>query len=102
MGASGLPITCGREGESLGRATAHDRGGTDQASKGISAAPAVAARALAEDSPDTGKPHWTMEILSHARRRGGRVAARGAFAGAIRSTGFGRDAQTVKDRARKR
>jgi hypothetical protein len=52
MGASGLPITCGREGESLGRATAHDRGGTDQASKGISAAPAVAARALAEDSPE--------------------------------------------------
>src|SRR5262249_5065048 len=27
-----------------------------------------------------GKPHWTTKILSHARRRGGRVAARGARA----------------------
>src|ERR1700745_10517 len=27
-----------------------------------------------------GKPHWTTKILSHARRRGGRVAARRARA----------------------
>jgi hypothetical protein len=33
---------------------------------------------------------------------GATAVTRGAFAGAIRSTGFGRDAQTVKDRARKR